>query len=83
MDGSQPIPLSVEQCKDVLRMIAKMFCIKTELISTRLLSNDDKKDMLNGLVPIDSLITHVKVWKEYGMCNYSDGSGEPYSMRNA
>jgi len=53
-------------------------CIKAELISTRLLSREDKQDMLSGLLPIESLICHVKVWKEHGMYSYSDGSNLRY-----
>lgn len=78
MDESQPIPLSVEQCKDLLIMIGRMLCVKAELISTRLLSKDDKQDMLNGLVPIDSLITHVKCWIAAGMPDYANGKTDPY-----
>ena len=66
--------MSVEQCKDLLRIIARMLCVKAELISTRLLSKEDKEDMLSGLIPIDSLITHVKVWVSQGMRDYANGS---------
>lgn len=61
--------LSVEQCKDLLRTAAKMMCVDATLISTTLLSDDDKKDMLNGDLPVESLLLHVKVWKENGMGN--------------
>jgi hypothetical protein len=76
MDESQPTPISVEHCKDLLRMIAKMMCVKAELISTRLLSKDDKHDMLNDLIPLDALINHVKVWIVNGTPNYSNGNTE-------
>lgn len=78
MESSHKTPLSVEQCKDLLRTVARAMCVRADLISTRLLSAEDKQDMLNGDLPIESLMTHVKVWKEYGMCNYADGSGTPY-----
>lgn len=77
METSQPILLSVEQCKDLLRMIAKMFCVKAELISTRLLSKEDKQDMLDGLLTIESLMAHVKVWIQNGMPDYANGDTEP------
>ncbi len=51
-------------------MIAKMLCVKASLISTKLLSEEDKDDMLNGLISVDSLITHVRVWIENGMQDY-------------
>ena len=78
MDESQPTPLSVEHCKDLLRMIAKMLCIKAELISTRLLSKEDKDDMLNGLIPLESLVYAVKCWIKAGMPDYANGKFEPY-----
>ena len=83
MEPSQRTPLSVEQCKDLLRTVAKVMCVRADLISTRLLSADDKQDMLNGDITIDDLLIHVKVWKENGMCNYADGSGEPYKPQNS
>lgn len=55
-----------------------MLCVKAELISTRLLSEDDKQDMLSGQISDQELYTATKVWKEQGMRNYSDGSGERY-----
>ena len=55
-----------------------MLCVKAELISTRLLSKEDKDDMQNGIVPIDALITHVKVWMSNGMPEYSAGKFYEY-----
>lgn len=78
METSQRTPLSVEQCKDLLRIVARALCVRADLISTRLLSAEDKQDMLNGDISVEALMTHVKVWKENGMCNYADGTGEPY-----
>jgi hypothetical protein len=34
--------------------------------------------MLNGLVPIDSIITAVKVWISNGMPDYANGKTDPY-----
>lgn len=55
-----------------------MLCVKAELISTRLLSKEDKEDMQAGLVPVDALITHVKVWIVSGMPDYSNSKFEVY-----
>ena len=52
--------------------------MKAELISTRLLSKEDKQDMLNGLVPVDSLMTAVKCWMAAGMPDYANGLTDPY-----
>ena len=55
-----------------------MLCVKSELISTRLLSNDDKRDMLNGLIPDETLFVAVKCWMEAGMPDYAHGNTERY-----
>ena len=34
--------------------------------------------MMNGLVPIESLITHVKVWVSNGMPDYINGKFDAY-----
>ncbi len=82
METSQQTQLSVEHCKDLLRTVAKMMCVKAELISTRLLSKEDKEDMLNGLISDESLVTGVKVWIEAGMPDYANGKFEPYKPIN-
>jgi hypothetical protein len=57
-------------------------CVKAELISTRLLSKEDKQDMVAGLIPMESLIVHVKVWVRHGMCNYAEGKFERFEARS-
>lgn len=55
-----------------------MTCARAELISNRLLSKDDKEDMQKGLISIESLISHVKVWQSNNMPDYANGKFEPY-----
>lgn len=55
-----------------------MLCVKAELISTRLLSKEDKQDMLNGFLPIDALLTHVKIWRDNKMPDYANGKFDVY-----
>lgn len=55
-----------------------MLCVKADLISTRLLSKEDKQDMLSGLVPDETLFVAVKCWIEARMPNYANGDTEPY-----
>ena len=54
-------------------LIGKKHCVKAELIATRLLSEEDKRDMLAGLLSMEALEAHVNVWKENGCedCNKS------------
>ena len=74
---------TVEECKKMLFKLAIKHGIAPKLISERLLSKDDKEDMLQGLVSFETLDCFVQVWKEYGMCNYADGSGKPYDHYRA
>lgn len=60
-------------------LVAKMFSIRAELISTRLLSPDDKKDLMSGDLPLETFVTAVKVWKHNGMPDYANGHTEPMS----
>lgn len=69
---------TVEDCKKMLFKLAIKHGVAPKLISERLLSRDDKEDMLQGLVSFETLDCHVKIWKEYGMCNYADGTMKPY-----
>lgn len=74
--------LTREQCKKKLFNLGIKYGVSPRLISERLLSPEDKEDMLNGLISDEALDCHVKVWKEYGMCNYADGTGERYKPSN-
>jgi len=42
------------------------------------LSAEDKKDMLAGLVPMETLVTAVKVWMDSKMPDYANGSTIEY-----
>jgi hypothetical protein len=53
--------------------------VSPKLISERLLSKEDKEDMLNGLVSFETLDCFITVWKANKMYNCSDGSGAFYS----
>ena len=69
---------TVEDCKRMLFKLAIKHGVAPKLISERLLSKEDKEDMLQGLFTFETLDCFVTVWKEYGMCNYADGTGKPY-----
>jgi len=68
----------VEDCKRMLFKLAVKHGVAPKLISQRLLSKEDKKDMLNGLISFETLDCFVQMWKEYGMCDYANGSMKPY-----
>lgn len=74
--------LTKEQCQRKLFHLGIKLGVSPKLIATRLLSIDDKQDMLNGLVPDDALITAVKVWIAAGMPDYANGCTRPYKPEN-
>ena len=45
--------------------------VNPNLISTRLLSKEDKEDMLRGLINEEALETAVKCWVASGMLEYA------------
>jgi hypothetical protein len=74
---------TVEECKKMLFKLAIKHGVAPKLISERLLSKEDKEDMLQGLISFETLDCFVAVWKEYGMCDYANGSMKPYEHYRA
>jgi hypothetical protein len=72
---------SVEECKRILSKIGFKLGVAPNLISMRLLSDEDKKDMLEGLLEIDELEASVEVWRHNGMPDYAQGSLETYEAQ--
>jgi len=68
----------VEECKRMLFKLAIKHVVPPKLISERLLSKEDKEDMLQGLISFETLDCFVEAWKEYRMRNYANGTGKPY-----
>lgn len=64
-------------CKKILSKLGLKLGVSPKLIATRLLSEDDKQDMRNGDLPIDSLETHIRVWMDAGMPDYAHGLDTP------
>ena len=65
--------LTKEECQKKLFHLGIKLGVSPKLISTRLLSKEDKQDMLNGLLPDEALECHVKCWMDAGMPNYAEG----------
>lgn len=66
-----------EECRKAIFKIALQEGVSPNLIATRLLSDDDKADMMNGDLETDSLVTGVRVWVEAGMPDYANGQTNP------
>lgn len=73
----------VEACKRMLFKLAVKHGVAPKLISQRLLSKEDKDDMLEGLISFETLDCFVQMWKEYGMCDYANGTMKPYEPHRA
>jgi len=69
---------TTEQCKRILFNLGIKFGVSPKLISERLLSKEDKQDMLNGDVPLETLEVAVELWKQAGMPDYANGHTDPY-----
>lgn len=71
--------LTKEQCKSkIFKLAIKLGC-PPNLIATRLLSEEDKLDMIEGLLPDHALEAHVRAWMDAGMPDYANGSDIPYN----
>lgn len=67
-----------DDCKRMISKTAFKCGVSPRLIATRLLSEDDKQDMLNGDLSLEALEAHVNVWKEVGLPDYAHGNCERY-----
>jgi hypothetical protein len=55
---------TVEECKSMLFKLAVKHGISPNLISSRLLSKEDKENMLDGLISFETLDCMVQALKE-------------------
>ena len=68
-----------QQCKSMLIRAGLKYGVSPTLISTRLLSEENKDDMRNGFVDQEDLNAHVEAWIEAHMPDYRNGSSRPYN----
>ena len=74
--------LTKEQCQKKIFQVAIKLGVSPRLITTRLLSTDDKHDMMNGLLDDESLEMHVSAWMASGMPDYTNGTCELYKAKS-
>ncbi len=70
--------LTKEDCKKMLSKVGFKLGVSPNLIATRLLSDEDKQDMLEGILTLDALAASVEVWRDMGMPDYAHNKTEPY-----
>lgn len=66
-----------DECKRLLSKLGFKHGVSPVLISTRLLSIDDKNDMLMGLVSTEQMETAIDCWIKAKLPDYSNGHTEP------
>jgi hypothetical protein len=62
--------LTQRQCQQLLFKIGMKLGVSPKLISSRLLSIEDKEDIMAGVIDSEYLETAVIVWMNNGMCDY-------------
>lgn len=61
---------TADECRRMIFNVGVKLGISPKLIATRLLSEEDKNDMLSGLVDAQYLEQAVRVWSENGSPDY-------------
>ena len=61
------------ECIAIVRKLAKELTVRASLITTRLLSENDKQDLRMGELSTDTLRAHIEVWVANGMPDYAHG----------
>lgn len=72
--------LTDQQCKSMLVKAGLKHGVSPSLISTRLMSEEDKQDMRAGLIDQQVLDLHVEVWIKNKMPDYAKGHISPYTQ---
>ncbi len=70
---------TVRECQSMLFKLGVEFGISPKIISSKLLSIDDKNDMLEGLISYDALRVAVERWIAVGKPDYAKGSNSSNS----
>ena len=64
---------TAKECQTILFNLGIKLGVSPKLISERLLSLNDKRDMMGGSFQIVELEANIVAWKESGMPDYSHG----------
>jgi hypothetical protein len=70
---------TTEQCKKILFNLGIKLGVSPRLISERMLSAQDKCDMLNGEMTIEALEASTELWRASGMPDLANGTGILYA----
>ena len=67
-----------EECQRTLSRLGLRLGVSPKLISMRLLSDEDKQDMLDGKIDIEELSVAIRAWMDNSMPDYANGSLKRY-----
>lgn len=70
--------LTDKQCKELISKLAWALGVSPKLISLRLLNEQDKNDIRQGVLNYDALKLNIELWRDNGMPDYANGKLEPY-----
>jgi hypothetical protein len=62
--------MTEREAKSILFKIGVEFGVSPAKISTKLLSKEDKQDILNDLIPMETLKLAVRLWNDAGQLDY-------------
>lgn len=66
--------IPIEQCKNIISKVAWKLGVSPNLITTKLLDDNDKQDMMNGELTREILEIHVKEWLLNDKPDYRKGT---------
>ena len=72
-----------EECQRILSKLGFKIGISPRLVSLRLLSNQDKQEMLEGKFSEENLEQHIRLWIQNGMPDYAQGKTIPYAQEQS
>jgi hypothetical protein len=67
---------TVDECKKILSKLGMQLGVSPNLITTRLLDDHDKANMMTGDLSIDALCASIAAWKDNGFPDYAHGKRE-------
>ena len=68
---------STKDCQSIIFNLGIKHGVSPKLISTRLLSTEDKQDMIAGVLTPDIIAIGIECWMSSGMPDYANGKTEP------
>lgn len=72
--------MTKEEAKRMLSKLGLKHGVSPKFIALRLLSEEDKQDMLNDLITFENLDCAVNLWLRQKMPDYANGKTEAFEL---